>query len=606
MKYEETVRSAIKAMLLVGCLGNAWLAEAASSLPNVIVILVDDMGYGDLSRHGGPIADTPELDRLHDESIRFTDFHVAPACTASRGQLLTGIDCLRNGARWVGTQETNLRTDLPTMAELLRARGYRTGLFGKWHLGDNYPLRPQDRGFEETVWFPQASIGDKMGESWMNTYFDDTYIHNGLTKKYKGYCGDVWFDEAMDWIKRSAAEKKPFFCYLANNLPHSPYFAKKKDREEFLENDRLNIKQKTYFAMVGNIDENIGRLDSFLTEMGLKENTIVIFMSDNGGTEGVPIYNAGMRGWKTTLWEGGHRVPCFIRWPDGQLGPARDISGLTQVQDILPTLMALTGEDPATGRFDGISLAPMLRGAQPVPDRTLVVQYQSKDKILKEDACVMWRRWRLIGGDALYDLETDPHQDRNVIHENMEIAERLRDYHNHWWSGLQPDLDLRGQVIIGHDSENPSVLNASGWKGPYIVDNDAVRRGRRANGVWNLTVAQEGTYRIALRRWPVDVDVAMCEATVPVPYPDAFSHGEQSEPGVALPIATARLKMGGYESEKQVGETDREAVFETSLPAGPITMQTWLLDRDGKLLSGAYYVSIERLPSVQNSAREKL
>lgn len=594
----------MKSILLVACLGCAGLAEAKNPPPNVLVILVDDMGYGDLSRHGGPIAETPAMDRLHDESVRFTDFHVAPACTATRGQLLTGIDCLRNGARWVGTQETNMRTDLPTMAELLRARGYRTGLFGKWHLGDNYPMRPQDRGFEETVWFPQASIGDKMGESWANDYFDDTYIHNGLPKKYPGYCGDVWFDEAMDWIKRSAAEKKPFFCYIANNLPHSPYFAKESDREEFLGNERLNVKQKTFFAMVGNIDENIGRLDSFLDEMGLKENTIVIFMSDNGGTEGVPIYNAGMRGWKTTLWEGGHRVPCFIRWPDGQLGPARDIGGLTQVQDVLPTLMELTGESPAAGRFDGISLAPVLRGTEPVPDRTLVVQYQSKDKIVKEDACVMWRRWRLLGGDALYDLETDPHQDRNVIDENAEIARRLRDAHEVWWNGLQPDIGLRGQVIVGHDAENPLILNASGWQGPYMVDNDAVRRGRRANGIWNVTVAQEGYYRIALRRWPVDVDAAMCEATPPVPYTDIFSHGERSEPGLALPIAKARLKIGGHESEKLVGETDREAVFETSLPAGPITIQTWLLDREGKLLCGAYYVSIERLPSDHNRALE--
>ena len=593
-------------LLLLGLIGVQVVANAGSAAPektNIIIVLADDMGYGDLSCLGNKVVKTPALDRLHDASVRFTDFHAAPMCTPSRGQLLTGMDALRNGARWVGTQETNLRTDVPTMAELFRTRGYRTGLFGKWHLGDNYPLRPQDRGFEEAVWFPQASIGDKMGEYWTNSCFDDHYFHNGERRKFKGYSGDIWYDEAIPWMRQCAADRKPFFCYLPNNLLHSPYFVPAKYREAVLKNKQLNANQATFFGMLLNLDENVARLDRFLAESGLKDNTIVIFMSDNGGTQGVPLWNAGMKGGKCTLWEGGHRVPCFIRWPAGQLGAPRDVPGLTQIQDILPTLLDLTrgGANPpgepqreASLRLDGVSLVPALRESKPVPDRTLVVQYQSKDVIAKDDACVMWRQWRLIGGKELYNVETDPHQDRNVIAQNAEIAARLKAFHDTWWAGVQPDLDKRGRVVVGHDAENPLTLNASGWQGPYIVDNDAVRRGRKTNGVWNLTVAKDGRYQVALRRWPADVDAPIRAATPPVPLTDTFCYGAQTAPGVALDIAKARVKIGDFEAEKPVNDTVTEIVFELPLKAGPVTLQTWFLDGGGTLVAGAYYVRIAR------------
>ncbi len=331
----------------------------AAEQPNVIIILTDDQGYGDLSSHGNPVLKTPNLDRLREQSIRLTDFHVAPMCTPTRGQLMTGCDALRNGAMNVSSGRTLLRRGFPTMADVFKSNGYRTGVFGKWHLGDNYPYRPQDRGFEEAIFFPSSHIGSAP-DFFTNDYFDDVYSHNGERKKYDGYCTDVFFDEAKAWMKQRAAAKEPFLCYIPTNAPHGPLFVPEKYREAYA-GQKEGVAR--FFGMLANIDENVGELDAFLRENSLAENTILIFMTDNGGTAGVPVFNAGMRGRKIELYEGGHRVPCFIRWPDGKLREPGDIAELTAVQDILPTLVDLCGLDaPQKAKFDGVSLASLLRG----------------------------------------------------------------------------------------------------------------------------------------------------------------------------------------------------------------------------------------------------
>ena len=191
--------------------------------PNVILVMTDDQGYGELSAHGNPILETPHLDRLHSQSVRFTDFHVAPMCTPTRGQLLTGLDAARNGAINVSSGRTLLRAELPTMADFFKANGYRTGIFGKWHLGDNTPYRPEQRGFEEALWFPSSHI-NSVPDYWNNDYFDDTYIRNSERRQYEGYCTDVFFREAVAWMKRSAAAGEPFFAYIPTNAPHGPWW----------------------------------------------------------------------------------------------------------------------------------------------------------------------------------------------------------------------------------------------------------------------------------------------------------------------------------------------------------------------------------------------
>jgi arylsulfatase A-like enzyme len=281
----------------------------------------------------------PNLDALHSQSLRLTDFHVAPMCAPTRGQLLTGLDAARNGCINVSSGRALLSPEIPTMANIFGDAGYATGVFAKWHLGANYPFRPEDRGFDQTVWFPSSHIGS-VPDTWGNDYFDDTYVSNGKPKAFKGYCTDIFFDEAMSFMKDSAKSGKPFLSYIATNTPHGPFNPKEEDRialQKVLESPKfstmdpaLKTRLADYLGMVRNIDTNVGRLIRFLDEEGLRKDTIVIFLTDNGSTHGPRYFNAGMRGQKTELWDGGHRVPCFISWPEGELASPQDIDGLIQ------------------------------------------------------------------------------------------------------------------------------------------------------------------------------------------------------------------------------------------------------------------------------------
>ena len=248
--------------------------------PNVIIVMTDDQGYGEFACHGNPIAQSPNIDRLAAKSVRLTDFHVAPMCTPTRGQLMTGLDAFRNGAINVSSGRTLLRPELATMADVFPKGGYRTGMFGKWHLGDNYPFRPEDRGFDEAIWFPSSHI-NSVPDFWDNDYFDDTYIHNRQRERYEGYCTDVFFREAMAWIGSSTSPKQPFFAYLPLNSAHWPWFVP----DEYRQPVRDAMRQRpelvhhlsetkreslvSFLAMGANIDDNVGRLDQFLAERGL-------------------------------------------------------------------------------------------------------------------------------------------------------------------------------------------------------------------------------------------------------------------------------------------------------------------------------------------------
>ena len=452
------LRALVTLILLLG-------SAVAQQAPNVIVVLTDDQGYGDLSAHGNPVLKTPNMDRLHSESVRFTDFHVAPMCTPTRGQLLTGRDAIDNGATFVCMGRSLIRQELPTMADIFREAGYATGHFGKWHLGDNYPFRPQDRGFEETIHhgaWGVTSLADYFG----NDYFNDHYRHNGAIEQYTGYCTDVWFDETLSWIREQARGDKPFFAYLPTNAPHVPLWAPQKYIDPYL--GKVESRVAKFFGMIGNIDENMGRLTSLLEELEIAENTIVVFLSDNGTSQGEDIFNAGMRGKKRSLYDGGHRVPLFFRWPAGNLGKPRDIDALTHAQDVLPTLIDLAGvKASASAAFDGVSLAPSLKGkSQDLSERILVVQYGG---ILEKhaDAAVMWNKWRLVGGQELYDVGKDPGQQNDVATKFPDVTTKMRAGYDGWWSDLMPSGQAYQPIVVGSERENPARLSASEWNGVY-------------------------------------------------------------------------------------------------------------------------------------------
>ncbi|HEY4060734.1 MAG TPA: arylsulfatase [Puia sp.] len=575
-------------------------AQTTRERPNVILVMTDDQGYGDLSCHGNPVLQTPEIDRLYKESIRFTDYHVTPMCTPSRGQLMTGIDAARNGAVNVSSGRTSLHTELPTMANFFADNGYRTGIFGKWHLGDNYPYWPQLRGFQESIWFPSSHISS-VPDFWGNKYFDDTYIHNGKQEKFNGYCTDVFTTSAINWIAAAAKTQQPFFAYLPLNAPHAPWFAPEENVKEMeaaiakspfagLE-PKLKDNLTHYLAMIRRIDYNIGRLIDFLNKTGLADNTILIFTTDNGGTF-TDYYNAGMRGKKTELWEGGHRVPFFIRWPHGSLGAPRDIAGLTQVQDVLPTLIGLCGlVTPEPPHFNGISLAPVLHGAAKVPDRTLVINYSrmpssfdypspaSPSIMRKDGSVVLWRRWRLVEDRMLFDLDTDPLEKNNVIDHHPDIAARLHDKLDTWWSEVAGTANEPRPVIIGSDSANPMVLNSCEWMDVLLDQQQQVLGGLHRNSYWNIRVARAGKYEFELRRWPREADLALAASP-----PN----------GKALPIAGARFAINGEVRKQKLEPGSKAAVFTARLDAGPLTLHSWFDDKDGQSICGAYYIYVRR------------
>ena len=587
-------------------------AHGFADRPNVIVVMTDDQGYGEFSCNGNPITHTPNIDRLAAEGIRLTDFHVAPMCTPTRGQLLTGLDAFRNAAINVSSGRTLLKHDLKTMADVFGQAGYRTGIFGKWHLGDNYPFRPEDRGFDEAVWFPSSHI-NSVPDYWDNDYFDDTYIHNGKRQKYSGYCTDVFFHEAGKWM--ASEDDRPFFAYIALNAAHWPWFVPDRFRDPIRQAIRANpevvkhlSKQKidslvSFLAMGANIDENVGALDAFLKKSGMFDNTIVVFLTDNGSTMGQDYFNAGMRGKKTQLWEGGHRVPCFIRWPGGPMGQPRDVNELSHVQDLLPTLADLAGVTLIPDQLDGESLAPVLRGErETLEDRMLVINYSRMPQFKvsytdgnpavpqKNGAGVLWKHWRLLENRRLYDVKTDPHQDHDVASQHPEVVTKMRTHLDRWWDGVKGDVLTPQRVVIGHDAENPMLLTACEWLDVFVDQQVQIRRGVPKNGVWHLRVARPGEYRFELRRWPRESGLPL-QASLP---PTKVTDGVYS-PGKSLAVDSAILTIG--DRAKRLAQADTDECFTTTIQmnAGEFELQTTFVDQDNKPICGAYYVYVQRL-----------
>ncbi|MEC7882719.1 MAG: arylsulfatase [Verrucomicrobiota bacterium] len=602
--------------LIVAFLG---LCTSLIARPNVLIIMTDDQGYPELSVHGNPVLQTPNLDILHGQSIRLSDYHVTPMCTPTRGQLLTGMDAARNGAVNVSSGRALLRPEIPTIANYFSDAGYFTGVFGKWHLGANYPFRPQDRGFEESVWYPSSSI-PSVPAYWGNDYFDDVYTHNGKEQRYKGYCTDVFFSEAKRFMLDSVRKKKPFLCYLATNTPHGPFIPKDEDRKaiaQILESPKFdhleeNIKRRLslYLGMIRNIDWNMGKLMKFLDENNLSENTILLFQTDNGSILGPQYFNAGMRGKKTQIWEGGHRVPCFIRWPSGGLGKPRDIEGLTQVQDVLPTLLELCEieiKNVNGQKFDGMSLASIIKDKKKVPeDRMLIINYSrmpgfsnypspySQTQMRADQSAVLWKRWRLLENRELYDLKSDPMQKNNIIGNHPKVLAKMRRHLYSWWDTVKHLANNPQRIIIGTKYENPTKLSATEWLDVFVDQQGQIFRGVQKSGYWLLDIAQSGEYEIELRRWPKEADGTI-SGTLP--------NGE----GKALPITEAMLYVSdhnhldigqkkAYQFEgltKRVTQKDKAITFTMSLKKGPVALHTWFKGQNNTMLS-AYYVYIYR------------
>ena len=553
---------------------------AAPANPNVIVLLTDDQGYGDLSCHGNPVLKTPNFDRLHAESVRFTDFHVAPMCSPTRGQLMTGMDAMRNGATAVCQGRSMIRPGIKLMPQFFREAGYATGIFGKWHLGDSYPYRPKDRGFDKVLSFRAWGI-TSLADYWMNDYFDPWLLRRGEYERQKGYCADIFFAEAMKWIAKCQSEQKPFFAYLPINTPHVPELVAPEYAAPYQGTHQGTPMPKNFYGMIANIDENVGKLEAFLQQAGLRDNTIMIFLSDNGTQSGpaAKIFNAGMRDKKTSVYEGGHRVPLFVRWIDGKLQHGTDLSELTQVQDLLPTLIDLCGLRAGEAKFDGVSLKDLLTGRQTkLADRMCVSQYRV-DGGKWSSAVVMWNKWRLLAGNKLYDLGNDPHQDNDLQREHPEIVGKMNAFYDAWHAAAKPLFDLPRPITLGSAQANPQTLYANDWLGGYCDNRGGLIQGE-ATGTWDLLVDRDGTYEFELRRWPEESGKALSEA---------FANSTNSGSG-ARPIAKAQLRVADFNATTDTKSVDTCAKFTVPLKAGPHRLTANFLDQKGTVLCGAFYV----------------
>ncbi|MDX9882982.1 MAG: arylsulfatase [Prolixibacteraceae bacterium] len=565
-------------------------AYPGSGKPNVIVVLSDDQGYGDFSCHGNPVLKTPALDRLHSESIRFGNFHVSPLCTPTRGQLMTGLDAMRNGAATVLTGRNLLRRDIITMPEIFSKNGYATGIFGKWHLGDNYPDRPMDRGFQKCVWHKGWGLLSEI--EFDNDYYETRYLDSLETKQSGEYCTNLWFGKAIEWMEKTAAKKQPFFTYLALNAPHGPFDSPAQDYN-FYRNQVTDSVTACFLGMVRNIDRNMARLDEWLEKSGLKNNTLLVFMNDNGGTGGVELYNAGMRDKKGSNYEGGHRAACFMRWPDGNLTGGRTIADATQIQDLLPTFIDLCGlQADVSYPFDGKSLASTLLKSKPLNDRMFVVQYGGHVQPEKYFSCVVWDSWRLVGNDELYDLSADPGQKNNVAKMYPERMDKMQVFYENWWKEIEPGINNIIPVVVGSEKENPVIFNSDNWvDGAVNTQWKVAQAGGSPQGdTTYIQVAKDGKYKIELSRWPFHLQRSLTNAG-----PKISVGGTGIRPGKAVSVQSGCISLDNQEPlVKESLPNDTKITFELELTAGTTTFRGWFKDENGEDLCGAYYVKVER------------
>ncbi|MDF1824690.1 MAG: arylsulfatase [Verrucomicrobiales bacterium] len=452
------------------------------SQPNIVVVMTDDQGYAPVGRHGHPWLKTPNMDTLFDTSTRFDRFLVSPTCSPTRAALMSGRHPMKNGITHTILERERMALESTTLPEVLKTAGYTTGIFGKWHLGDEEAYQPHERGFDEVFIHGAGGIGQaydcSCADAPDNSYFNPVIRHNGSFVQTEGYCTDLFFEAGLGWIKSVKDQEAPFFTYISTNAPHSPFVAPPENAKRFTD---LGFEEKVagFYGMIENIDTNIGLMLGKLEEWDLMKDTVVIFMSDNGMTGGgsgavgkllgtdttgspMYLYNAGMRGQKGSADEGGVRVPFFVRW-DGKIDPDKEIKTIGAHIDILPTLADLAGAKIPEDQVEGRSLLPLIEN----PDAEWADRYLFTHKARwatgSEPNDHQWANWavrnqrfRLVGAgtakniiekknkkavqteDRLYDMEADPGQKTNVIDQFPEVAKEMREAYEAFWKETRP------------------------------------------------------------------------------------------------------------------------------------------------------------------------
>ncbi len=543
--------AAIRLAFLVGLATTLRAAPIQAARPNVLLILTDDQGYGDLGCHGNPVLKTPHLDRLAAESVELTQFFVCPNCSPTRASLLTGRYNYRTGVTEVTRGRHLMHSDEVTLAELFQGAGYQTGIFGKWHLGAQPPLRPTDQGFDEALVHKGGGIGQAAGPV-NNSYFDPILEHNNESKKFDGYCDDIFANATIRFIE--ANRGRPFFAYWATNLPHFPLDVGDERADPYRRLGLHEHNARTY-GMIANIDANVGRVLQTLERLELADDTIVIFLSDNGPrtrrtkNDLYPDrYVAGLRGTKTSVYENGIRVPFFVRWP-AVLAAGRKVSAMAGHIDVLPTLLdACQISAPDGVKLDGHSLLPLLRGeSETWPDRALFFQWHSgpvphqyvhfavrtqQYKLIQPQdnphAIIhhpsRGELARMLAALELYEIEKDPSELHNIAASHPDIVEALLTRYEDWFSDVTAERDyyVAPRIHLGGETQ-PVVLSRFEWRGPRA--DTQVGSWDDQLGYWDVRVVREASYDVTLQFAP-----AVGDGTAHFRF-GAVHHRQQVQPG---------------------------------------------------------------------------
>jgi arylsulfatase A-like enzyme len=562
---------ALGAAAALPALDLAGAEESSRKRPNVILILSDDEAYGDFGCYGNTQIHTPAFDRYYRESVRFSNFYVQPVCSPTRACLMTGRYLFRGGLIDTYRGVSMLRPNEVILAQALAEYGgYRTGIFGKWHLGDHYPLRPNERGFQESLVCTGGGIG-QIDDPIDNPYIDPILYHNGKAEQYHGNCTDIFFDEALRFVEANRA--LPFFVYIPTNVVHEPLEVPERYAAPYRAMGLSDPVSKLY-GMVTNLDENIAKMFSKLEAWGLDRNTVVIFLTDNG-MGGPKRYNAGLRGSKTQVYEGGIKTPFFVRWP-GRFEGGRDVDRIGAHIDVFPTVLDICGvPKPAGLQLDGSSLLPLLEGKTAGwPDRTLFIQQARPDRYgwdvprLYTNCAVRGQQYKIVmsassgdrfsrpvgmGETELYDIGQDPGEQHNLAAEHPEVVFEMRRQYEAWFWEVMKGLNPPVRNQLGTPYENPVRLGPQDMRGPKATDapwnwdqaHQMAKTEPAGSGYYEVEVAREGRYRFTLRFGPPG------GKDVPV-----------MKPGKAF------LGIGGINREKAIEAGAQAVVFEVELKAG--------------------------------------
>jgi len=523
---------------------------SADERPNIVFVITDDQGYGDLGHTGNPIIKTPHIDRLAGESSQLTDYHVAPTCSPTGAALLTGHWTDRTGVWHTVNGRSMLRENEVTLGQMLKEAGYATGMFGKWHLGDNFPYRPEDRGFTEVYRHGGGGVG-QTPDLWDNAYFDGSYFHNGKIVPAKGYCTDVFFAEAQVFIRESSAKKQPFLAYIALNAPHGPLHAPQKYLDLYSDQPPAIA---AFFGMITNIDDNVGTTRALLRELGIEGDTLFIFTTDNGTATGAKIFNAGMRGAKGSEYEGGHRVRDPIKWKQTAVmsNKWRLVNG-TELYDIK---------------------------ADPGQERNVIADHAAQADQMRAFYDAWWTEL-----EPTFAQTTEIH----LGHPDHSMVSLT----GHDW--IQEALPPWNQQHI-READGYARLTKKDQPRKKTVDAAESSTKSIHRGHWAVKALTAGNYQISLRRWPFEADKPITSALPPGEDVPGASQAFRARPGAAIPATSATLRVDGHELEtKPVQSGDKEVTFTAELTAGSHQLAPIFMDEAGNEV-GAYYAIIKRLP----------